>query len=381
MNADGSGVINVTRDSERPPPPDGNDPSNTEPTWSPDGTQLAFYKTHVPEGGLWIVQLETLEQRKLTGGPGTDNLPAWSPDGLQIAWDRTFTDPNNVDDSEIFLINPLNPSQQTNITNNPALDFEPNWSPDGNRIAFSSNRDDNNGYGDTGRQDIFTMTPAGTDITNLTRAHGVDEVQAAWSPDGRRILFRVAVNPSEIYSMATDGSAVRAVTNSSMLGPPYTFVAQGPDWQPAIASSPTRVTIKVGVLRAGGAGSLAADDTDYFEVNAIHSRRTVTWYATFPAVPNDLNYLGLTYLGAESAPCKQTLSIFRWTDTTWVKQNTQTVGPSMVEITANPAGLLANYVRGTTGPGEVRVRLTCRRRDSIDFHSVANLLGLAYTTS
>jgi TolB protein len=65
--------------------------SDVDPTWSPDGTQIAFASDRTPHGSdgtqnLFLIDTRTLEVRFLTCGPWTDQSPTWSPDGGRIAF-------------------------------------------------------------------------------------------------------------------------------------------------------------------------------------------------------------------------------------------------------------------------------------------------------
>lgn len=56
----------------------------------------------------------------------------------------------------------------------------PVWSPDGTRIAFHANPE--------GPYDIHIMNADGSDTVQVTTS-GLDEIEAAWFPDGRRLAF------------------------------------------------------------------------------------------------------------------------------------------------------------------------------------------------
>ena len=73
------------------------------------------------------------------------------------------------------------------------------------RIVFQSNRD--------GDWEIFTMTPAGTDVRQLTKNAWQDEYPV-WSPDGRTIAFKSNQQGNyDIYIMDHEGSNVRRLTH------------------------------------------------------------------------------------------------------------------------------------------------------------------------
>lgn len=74
------------------------------------------------------------------------------------------------------------------------------------RISFASNQ--------TGRSQIYTMNPDGTDVRQLTAAAGANSVNSDWSPDGRRIAFDSdRTGAIEIFTMRSDGSEVQQVTD------------------------------------------------------------------------------------------------------------------------------------------------------------------------
>lgn len=136
-----------------------------------------------------------------------------------------------------------------------------------------------------------------------------------------------------------------------------------------------------GTLRSGTAANLSSDDNRFYEVNSTTSgTKTSSWYGSFAAVSNGLRNLKVSYRGKNSRSCTQTVAIWRWTDSTWVQLDSRSVGTTEVAISnLAPGGTLADYVSGTSGDGEVRVRARCTRSSgSSSFYASGDLMKLDF---
>jgi Tol biopolymer transport system component len=107
-----------------------------KPAWSRDGGRIAYHGCD--ERGdacsVWVMQPGGFHPARLTTDP-SDTAPAWSPDGTQVAFISSRTG-----NWELFLIE-IATGQEKRLTENPATDIAPIWSPDGKQIAFLSDRD------------------------------------------------------------------------------------------------------------------------------------------------------------------------------------------------------------------------------------------------
>ena len=88
------------------------------PAWSPDGTKIAFVKlTYYNQdlnsswGVIWVMNADGSNKVKLTGDTEKFNSPTWSPDGTKIA----FAGPENKGD--IWVMN-ADGSNRINFTGN-----------------------------------------------------------------------------------------------------------------------------------------------------------------------------------------------------------------------------------------------------------------------
>ena len=69
------------------------------------------------------------------------------------------------------------------------MDVKIDCSPDGTRILFSSGLS----FGAWSSSNVFSVRTDGSGLVQLTRSHGgsVNNIAAAWSPDGTKIVFTV----------------------------------------------------------------------------------------------------------------------------------------------------------------------------------------------
>jgi TolB protein len=91
----------------------------------------------------------------------------------------------------------------------------PSWSPKGDRIVF---------VGQRGRNQIFTIKPDRTELTQLTVSRNNED--PSFSPDGRYIAFSSDRDGIKgIYIMRANGESQRRIS-------PKRLTAFGPSWSP-----------------------------------------------------------------------------------------------------------------------------------------------------
>ena len=170
--------------------------NEAQPAWSPDGTKIAFVTDRDGNNEIYVMNADGTNVRRLTTNAAADEQPAWSPDGGKIAFVSTRSGNTDVWVMDSTGANPAP------LTNDAAVDVLPVWSPDSTRIAFQSNR--------SGDFAIFVMNADGSGITQLTDA-GVADGAPAWSPDGTRIAFE---SDGDVWVLLLDGSRPVQVTRS-----------------------------------------------------------------------------------------------------------------------------------------------------------------------
>ena len=178
---------------------------NEDPAWSPDGKQIAFTMSTPSQSGrnIAVIQADGRKLRNLTN-TGTDSWPSWSPDGSRIV----FTSYRGGM-SHLYVMQ-ADGTQQIQLTNEPVWDSEPAWSPDGSRIAFQSGCVDLS-YG--GRQSIYIIHPDGSGRVHMPIPADIysdtysNQTQPSWSPDSTRIAFAHGFyKGGGIYIVNLDGS-------------------------------------------------------------------------------------------------------------------------------------------------------------------------------
>lgn len=130
MNADGSEKTRLTSTTQ--PDPFSPYVQETWPTWSPDGTMIA-YTSNAEDifQDIWVMNADGTNQTRLTVNEAFDAFPEWSPDGTKIAF---TSDREEVDDIWVMDVDGSDPLR---LTSGQGVDERPDWSPDGTRIVFS----------------------------------------------------------------------------------------------------------------------------------------------------------------------------------------------------------------------------------------------------
>lgn len=128
VNADGTNRTTLTTKE---------DGGGISPTWSPDGSAIAFVSFRSDArggsgGGIYKIKPDGSGLTKLTdarsSGATADYSPEWSPDSTKIAFMRQLKIDENRSNGEIFVMN-ADGTNQIRVTNHPDYDYAPKWQP------------------------------------------------------------------------------------------------------------------------------------------------------------------------------------------------------------------------------------------------------------
>lgn len=144
------------------------------PSWSPDGTRLAYVSFERKKPIVYAQSLLTGQRGVVANFKGSNSAPAWSPDGKRLA--VVLTKDGN---SQIYLVTPEG-GNATRLTNSSTIDTEPCFSPDGQWVIFTSDRG--------GSAQIYRVAVSGGVPERLT-FEGSYNVSPHYAPDGKSFAF------------------------------------------------------------------------------------------------------------------------------------------------------------------------------------------------
>jgi Tol biopolymer transport system component len=198
VNADGSGAMRIAEAE-----------NISQPSWSPDGTHIAFAAREASGSTLHIIGADGTGDRVVS-----DSLPRrdyfsveFSPDGTELLFDAG-TDAGfgifrlRLDDGSVTQINPTH------------SDYDPSWSPDGAKVLFTRQEEG-------AESDIYEMNADGTEVVRLTNdGPGSTNLYPVFSPDGTQIAYLAGVGggPGALVVMDAGGGHPRTLVKDGVLG-------------------------------------------------------------------------------------------------------------------------------------------------------------------
>ncbi|MFT5314449.1 MAG: TolB protein [Candidatus Krumholzibacteriia bacterium] len=185
---------------------------NLCPSWSPDGSEIAFtsYRNH--QQGLYILNTANGKVRQVLALPGLNYGADWHPDGKEL-----LISLSKDGNPEIYRISPKGKIIKR-LTVSKAIEISPSWSPGGRDLVFTSDR--------TGTPQLYIIDSDGVGRRRLT-FEGRYNDSAVWSPNGDKIAYATREgNYTQIVVMDSTGENRRVVTDRKWRN------CEDPSWAP-----------------------------------------------------------------------------------------------------------------------------------------------------
>lgn len=177
------------------------DPTDAEPAFSPNGRTIAF----VRGGDIYSVRPDGSGQRQLTSGPELDSVPKVAPNGRYVVFERRATADGPA---SLYTVGATGGGLRA-LTSG-AEDREAAFSPDGRAIVFVRSV----AVGSELNDDVYSIRPTGSGLARLTRTAAVDEFAPRYFAAG--VIYSRGESTegpaayADIYTMRRNGTRVKA---------------------------------------------------------------------------------------------------------------------------------------------------------------------------
>jgi hypothetical protein len=201
-------------------------------TWSPDGSRIAFEgwdPSDPSRTGVYTARVDGSDLIRVSTSPGLphDSALDYSPDGTQLVFYRAVrAEPHFPIDlgGSLWVVDVDGSGAHELDTGDVRPWWQADWSPDGSKILFSTERLQGTGA-------LWTISPDGSRLTKAFEdPAGGFAIYPVWSPDGSQIMF--SLHPSNdafqhadnaVYAINADGTGQTLVVG----GGGYKYVT---DW-------------------------------------------------------------------------------------------------------------------------------------------------------
>ena len=194
--------------------------ADEHPSWFPDNQHLAFASNRDREWQIYRMDANGGNQFRLTYAGNDNRYLDVSPDGNQIAY-VALGDSYPI--IHLMLMDADGSNTRSLLTysshkqrdNTGSFVYRPDWSPDGRYIAFGADHDDD------GAISIMVFDT----FTGENRVIIRDGNGPAWSPDGKKIIYKPSGKKQIFFVADVQGNPLYQLTGSH-------YDAWSPDWGP-----------------------------------------------------------------------------------------------------------------------------------------------------
>ena len=231
MDADGMNVRKVFKNSKY----------RRNPVWSPDGKRVVYEQGDAQKVkqivGLFLVPRADLTIYIATlNGDSIEKLadgfdPSWSPDGREIAFAV-----GGRERTPLGIFDLQKRSQTTILSKENRWISSPSWSPRGDKIVFAKHDGvsfDGQGFLFSNKSMLYIVNHDSTGLQQITKDEGKRYSSPTWSPDGNELVYTAFGGGFQIFKMDMDGRNLTQLTHQGRSN-------SRPDWfDPFYSVSPS----------------------------------------------------------------------------------------------------------------------------------------------
>ena len=170
------------------------------PSWSPDGSELAYVTFHDRKAKVSIRNVRQGTMREVASFKGSNSAPSFSPDGRTLA--VTLSKEGG---SHVYLMD-RSGANVRRVTDSTGIDTEAKFSPDGASLYFVSDRG--------GGPQIYRQPVGGGGATRVTY-NGAYNISPALSPDGKLLAYISRDGGFKVMMMNLGSGEVHGISDTN----------------------------------------------------------------------------------------------------------------------------------------------------------------------